>query len=77
MLKDHLEQLVKARHLKEFLVCQEGTNVGYGSRSRNDRTLPLPLGVIKVIHATSWGVSLNSWKRILSVVTSPEADVTN
>lgn len=33
VLKDHLEKLVKARHLKEFLVGQEGLNVGQGSRS--------------------------------------------
>ena len=33
VLKDHLKQLVKVGHLKEFIVGQEGGNVGQGSRS--------------------------------------------
>ena len=53
MLKDHLEQLVKARHLNEFLVSQVRISVGQGSGKRNDCTLPTPLGVIEVIHETS------------------------
>lgn len=48
VLKDHLEQLVKARHLKEFVVGQEGGNVGQGLGSQGNR-LPLPLGIIEVI----------------------------
>ena len=36
VLKDHLEQLVKARHLKEFLVSQEGVYVGQVLGSQND-----------------------------------------
>lgn len=28
VLKDHLEQLIKVGHLKEFLVGQEGVNTG-------------------------------------------------
>ena len=59
-VEGYLEQLVKARHLNEFLVNQVGTSVGQGSGNRNDRTLPPPLGVIEVIHETSRGVSLNS-----------------
>lgn len=31
MLKDHLEQLVKTGHLKEFFVRQEEVHVGQGS----------------------------------------------
>ena len=46
MLKDHLEQLIKER-----------ANVGQGLGSRNYCTLPPPLGVVEVIHATSQGVS--------------------
>ena len=49
MLKDHLGKLVKARHLKEFVVGQGGGNVGQGLGSRGN-TLPLSLGIIKVIH---------------------------
>ena len=41
----------------------------------NDRALPPPLGVIEVIHATFQGVSLNSRRGILSVVTPPETNV--
>ena len=33
MLKDHLEKLIKAGHLKEFVVGQEGISVGQGSRN--------------------------------------------
>ena len=33
MLKDHLEQLEKVGHLKEFIVGQEGGNIGQGSGS--------------------------------------------
>lgn len=36
VLKDHLEHLVKAGNLKEFLVDQEGENVGQGSESRSN-----------------------------------------
>lgn len=66
---------MKTRHLKEFLVSQEGVNLGQGSGSRNDCTLPPPLGVIKVIYATSRGISLNSRKGVLSVVSPPKANV--
>jgi len=75
VFKDHLEQLVKAGHLKEFLVGEEGASVGQESGNCCDRALPPPLGVIEVIHATSWGVSLKSWRGILSVVTLTEANV--
>ena len=33
------------------------------------------MGVIEVIDATSLGISLNSWRGILSVVSPVEADV--
>ena len=52
VLKDHLEQLIKAGHLKEFVVGQRGGNVGQGLRNQGN-TLPLPLGIIEVIHAAS------------------------
>ena len=51
MLKDHLKQLVKARHLTEFVVSQGGLNAGQGSRNRSNNALPPPLGIIEVIHA--------------------------
>ena len=74
VLKDHLEQLVKAGLLKEFLVGQGGGNVGQGSSGRNDRALPPPLGIIEVIHATSRGISWSSQRGVLSVVSSFEVD---
>ena len=61
MLKDHLEQLVKAGHLKEFVVRQEGRNVRQGSGSRVN-TLPPSFGIIEVIHATSIGISTSHKK---------------
>ena len=77
MLKDHLEQLVKSGHLKEFVVGQEGVSAGQGSRNRSNNTLPPPLGIIEVIHATSMGISVSRQKGVLSVVTPPEANATN
>ena len=77
VLKDHLEQLVKAGHLKEFLVSQEGANVSQGSGSQNNRALPPHLGIVKVIHATSRGKSLNSWRGVLSMVSPYEAEASN
>ena len=77
MLKDHLEQLVKSGHLKEFVVGQEGVSAGQGSRNQSNNTLPAPLGIIEVIHATSMGISVSRQKGVLSVVTPPEANATN
>ena len=52
VLKNHLEQLVKVGYLKEFVVRQGGGNIGQGLGSQSN-TLPLPLGIIQVIFATS------------------------
>ncbi|XP_075665837.1 uncharacterized protein LOC142635581 [Castanea sativa] len=48
MLKDHLEQLVKAGHLKEFLVETGNQETGQADRLHRN-PLPPPLGVIEVI----------------------------
>ena len=74
VLKDHLEQLVKAGHLKEFIVRQEGGNVGQGLGSRGN-TLPLPLGIIEVIHAASIGMNISCRRCILSVATPTRSEV--
>ena len=74
VLKDHLKQLVKVGHLKEFIVGQEGGNIGQGSGSWNNQALPPPIGIIEVIHATIWGVSLNNRKGMLSMVSSYESE---
>lgn len=68
---------MKVGNLKEFLVYQEGVNVGQGSGSQSDHTLLPPLGVIEVIHAISQGMSLNSRWGILSVMSTPKIDVTD
>ncbi|XP_075633366.1 uncharacterized protein LOC142605814 [Castanea sativa] len=74
VLKDHLEQLVKAGHLKEFVVRQEGGNVGQGSGSQGNN-LPPPLGIIEVINAAFIGVNVSHRRGILSVATLPESEV--
>nr|XP_023918601.1 uncharacterized protein LOC112030147 [Quercus suber] len=74
MLKNHLEQLVKAGHLKEFVFGQGGANASQGLKSRGN-TLPPPLEIIEVIHAASIGVSMSHWKGILNVATLFEAEV--
>ncbi|XP_030930617.1 uncharacterized protein LOC115956350 [Quercus lobata] len=76
VLKDHLEQLVKARHLKEFVVGQGARNVGQGSGSQGNTFLP-PLGIIEVIHAASIGVNVSHRRGILSVATPFDAEVIN
>ena len=67
MFKDYLDQLVKARHLKEFVVGQTSGNQG--------NAFPPPLGIIEVIHATFIGISISRRKGILSVTLQrrPEA----
>ena len=54
VLKDHLEQLVKAGYLKEFVEDSRNQEAGQGARPRGN-PLPPPLGVIEVIHAASRG----------------------
>ena len=50
MLKDHLGQLVKAGHLKEFVVELGNRGPGLGAQQRGN-SIPPPLGIIEVIHA--------------------------
>ena len=49
---------MKVGHLKEFIVGQGGGNVGQGLGSQGN-TLPLPLGIIEVIHAASIGMNVS------------------
>ena len=77
VLKDHLEQLVIAGHSQEFLVGQGRISASQGLGSRSNNKLPLPLGIIEVIHATSIEVSVSCRRGILSVVTPPEAKATD
>ena len=50
MLKDHLGQLVKTGHLKEFVVEPGNRWPGLGAQQRGN-LVPPPLGIIEVIHA--------------------------
>lgn len=50
---------MKVGHLKEFVVGQGGGNVGQGLGSQGN-TLPLPLGIIEVIHGASIGMNVSS-----------------
>ena len=67
VLKDHLEQLVKAGHLKEFVIDPRNQEAGQGTRPRGN-PLPPPLGVIKVIHAASRGTRVSNRRGVLVVV---------
>ena len=58
VFKDHLEQLVKSGHLKEFVVAPKGNATGQASRTQRS-TLPPLLGVIEVILATSMSTNLS------------------
>ena len=64
MFKDRLEQLVKARHLKEFVVGQGGSTAGQ-TLGNQGNAIPPPLGIIEVIHATSIGTSTSHPKGAL------------
>ena len=70
VLKDHLEQLVKAGHLKEFMVESEKRGAGLGAQQKGN-LLPPPLGVIEVIHATPRGTNA-AGSRVLAVASMGE-----
>ena len=67
VLKDHLEQLVKAGYLKEFIMDLWNQEVGLGTRPWGN-PLPPPLGVIEVIHAVSRGTRVSKRRGVLAVV---------
>ena len=67
IFKDHLEQLVKSRHLKEFVVELKSGVIGPTLKSRGN-TLPALLGVIEVIHVTSMGTMVTRRREVLTVV---------
>ena len=70
VLKDHLEQLVKVGHLKEFVVESEKRGAGLGAQQKGN-LLPPPLGVIEVIHATPRGTNA-AGSRVLAVASTGE-----
>ena len=66
MLKDHLEQLVKAGYLKEFMVDPRNQDAKQGARPQGN-PLPPPLGVIEVIYAASRGTLVSKRGGALAV----------
>ena len=67
VLKDHLERLIKARYLKEFVVDPRNQEARQGNRPRGN-PFPPSLGVIEVIHATSRGTTVSKRRGVLAVV---------
>ena len=67
VLKDHLEQLVRSGHLKEFVLESRSQETRQTTRPRGN-PFPPPLGVIKVIHAASMGTLVIRRKRVLTIV---------
>ncbi|XP_075659128.1 uncharacterized protein LOC142629008 [Castanea sativa] len=69
VLKDHLDQLVKAGHLKEFLVETRNQETGQAGRLRGNSPSP-PLGVIKVIHAVLMSLQAHRTSVVLAMVST-------
>ncbi|XP_065616187.1 uncharacterized protein LOC111990281 [Quercus suber] len=67
VLRDHLGQLAKAGHLKEFVVDTRDRRTGQGTLQRSN-PLPPPLGIIKVIHAPPRKLVVARKKGVLTVV---------
>ena len=67
VLKDHLGQLVKARHLKDFVLDSGDRVVGQDVRQRGN-PLPPPVGIIEVIHVTPKKLIVGRRKEVLTVV---------
>ena len=65
-LKDYLELLVRAGHLRMYVVSQGSSITGQASGSR-EGVMPPPLSIIEVIHAALIGVSTSYWRGILSI----------
>ena len=66
VLKDHLEQLVKAGYLKEFVTDPRNQESRQGAQPRGN-PLPPPLGVIEVIHAALRGTQGFKRRGVLAV----------
>ncbi|XP_050242492.1 uncharacterized protein LOC126691499 [Quercus robur] len=67
VLKDYLGQLVKARHLKDFVLDSGDRVVGQDTQQRGN-PLPPPVGVIEVIHVTPEKLIIGRRKGVLTVV---------
>ena len=67
VLKDHLKQLVKTGHLKEFVLDSGDRVAGQDTRQKGN-PFPPPVGVIEVIHAVSEGLIAGRRKRVFTVI---------
>ncbi|XP_065635834.1 uncharacterized protein LOC112019233 [Quercus suber] len=67
VLKDHLGQLAKAGHLKEFVMDPRNRGAGRGGPQRENPLPPL-LGVIDVIHVAPRGLAATGGKKVMTVV---------
>ena len=70
MLKDHLGQLVKAGHLKEFVVEFGNHDARQRAQQKGNPFMP-PLGVIEVIHAALKGTNATG-SRVLAVASTED-----
>ena len=67
VLKDHLGQLVKAEHLKDFVLDSGDRVIGQDTR-QSGNPLPPPVGVIEVIHVAPEKLIAGRRKGMLTVV---------
>ncbi|XP_023927698.1 uncharacterized protein LOC112039087 [Quercus suber] len=67
VLRDHLGQLAKAGHLKDFVTDAGDRGTGHGAPHRGN-PLPHLLGVIDVIHVAPRGISTTKGKEVLTVI---------
>nr|XP_023886036.1 uncharacterized protein LOC111998166 [Quercus suber] len=67
VLRDHLGQLAKAGHLKDFVTDAGDRGTGHGAPHRGN-PLPPPLGIIDVIHVATRGISTVKGKEVLTVI---------
>lgn len=67
VLKDHLVQLVRSGHLREFVLELIGQETRQNAKPWGN-PLPPPLGVIEVIHAALRGTLVTQRKGVLAVV---------
>ncbi|XP_030935309.1 uncharacterized protein LOC115960515 [Quercus lobata] len=67
VLKDHLRQLVKVGHLKDFVLDSRDRVVGQDTRQRGN-PLPPPVGVIEIIHVALEKLIVGRRKGVLTVV---------
>ncbi|XP_023873872.1 uncharacterized protein LOC111986470 [Quercus suber] len=66
VLKDHLGQLVKAGHLRKFVVNLDDRGTGQGAQQRGNPPPP-PLEVIEVIHTALRGTAVTK-REVLTIV---------